>query len=198
VVALDDDIGGDYQKGNLSLSQRKRTRSAARPRGAHVRPSSDQELELALLDDTPAIWTGPHVGRRLTEAMRTLALLPMPGVGGYAAWPAYSYEWEDLLAQHEQGELERSQQLQNRIRLLPSSREVQRMEAAISWPAQHLAQLPPLLVAVNAVSLAHALDRDVGWVANKRGGYADTWRQRYDEGCSIIALGLRACRSPVF
>lgn len=72
------------------------------------------------------------------------------------------------------------------------------MEAAFSWPAQHLAQLPPLLVAVNAVSLAHALDRDVGWVANKRGGYADTWRQRYDEGCSIIARGLRACRSPVF
>jgi hypothetical protein len=103
-----------------------------------------------------------------------------------------------LLAQHEQGELERTQQLQNRIRLLPSSREVQRMEAAISWPAQHLAQLPPLLVAVNTVSLVHALDRDVGWVANKRGGYADTWRQRYDEGCSIIALGLRACRSPVF
>jgi hypothetical protein len=63
----------------------------------------------------------------------------MPGVGGYAAWPAYSYEWEDLLAQHEQGELERTQQLQNRIRLLPSSREVQRMEAAISGPAQHLA-----------------------------------------------------------
>jgi hypothetical protein len=88
--------------------------------------------------------------------------------------------------------------LQNRIRLLPSSREVQRMEAAISWPAQHLAQLPPLLVAVNAVSLAHALGRDVGWVDNKRGGYADTWRQLYDEGCSIIAPGLRACRSPVF
>jgi hypothetical protein len=130
--------------------------------------------------------------------MRTLALLPMPGVGGYAAWPAHSYEWEGLLAQHEQGELERTQQLQNRIRLLPSSREVQRMEAAISWPAQHLAQLPPLLVAVNAVSLVHALDRDVGWVANERGGYADTWRQRNDEGCSIIALGLRACRSPVF
>jgi hypothetical protein len=55
-----------------------------------------------------------------------------------------------------------------------------------------------LLRAVNAVALAHSLDRDSGWVANKRGGYADTWRERHDQGCNIIARGLRACRLPVF
>jgi hypothetical protein len=92
----------------------------------------------------------------------------------------------------------RTQQLQNRIRLLPSSREVQRMEAAICWPAEFLARLNHLLRAVNAVALAHSLDRDAGWIAAKRGGYADTWRERHDQGCSIIARGLRACRTPVF
>jgi hypothetical protein len=151
-----------------------------------------------LLDETPSTWSGPHVGRRLTEAMRTLALLPMGGGSSSCQWPPYAYEWEDLLAQEAQGELERTQKLQNRVRLLPSSHEVQRMEAAICWPAEYLARLFHLLRAVNSVALAHSLDRDSGWVAAKRGGYADTWRERHDHGCEIIARGLRTCRVPVF
>ena len=151
-----------------------------------------------LLDEVPATWNGPHVGRRLCEAMRTLAMLPVGGGGGSSGWPPYVYEFDDLRAQAEQGELERTQQLQNRIRLLPSSREVQRMEQCIVWPAEYLARFFHLLEAVNAVSLAHSLDRDSGWIANKRGGYADTWRERHDQGCSVIARGLRSCRVPVF
>lgn len=154
--------------------------------------------ETELLDATPSTWSGPHVGRRLTEAMRTLAMLPMGGGGSGSAWPSYVYEWDDLLAQQAQGELEKTQAQQNRIRLLPSSREVQRMEIAISWPAQYLARLMHLLVAVNGVAWAHSLDRDSGWIAAKRGGYADTWRERHDQGCDIIARGLRAFRVPVF
>jgi hypothetical protein len=168
----------------------------ARPRGTHVQPTWDQEWEL--LDETPSTWSGPHVGRRLAEAMRTLALLPMGAGSAPPAWPAYCYEWDDLLAQQAQGELERTQALQNRIRLLPSSREVQRMEQCVVWPAEYLARLVHLLRAVNAVALAHSLERDSGWIAAKRGGYADTWRERHDQGCSIIARGLRACRTPVF
>jgi hypothetical protein len=72
------------------------------------------------------------------------------------------------------------------------------MEAAICWPAEYLRALVPLLRAVNAVALAHSLDRDAGWIAAKRGGYADTWRERHDQGCDIIARGLRARRVPVF
>jgi hypothetical protein len=105
---------------------------------AAIRINEDR-VQLELLDETPATWTGPHVGLRLTEAMRTLATLPMGGGSGSSTWPAYCYEWDDLLAQQAQGELERTQALQNRIRLLPSSREVQRMEAAICWPAEYLA-----------------------------------------------------------
>lgn len=154
--------------------------------------------ELELLDEVPSTWNGVHVGRRLTEAMQTLALLPMGGAAGSSAWPPYCYEWDDLLAQQAQGELERTQQQQNRIRLLPSSREVQRMEQCIVWPAQFLARLVPVLIATNMVALAHSFDRDSGWVAKKRGGYADTWRERHDQGCDIIARGLRASRAPVF
>ena len=159
----------------------------------------EQPVPFDPLDDAPAAWSGPHVGRRLTEAMRTLRALPIPtGIGYRAAWPAYAYEFEDLLAQHEQGELERTQQQQNRTRLLPSYTEVSRMEIAICWPAQFLARSTHLVCAVNAVALAHSLDRDAGWVAASRGGYADTWRERHDQGCEIIAAGLRGGLVPVF
>ncbi|MBR0879652.1 hypothetical protein ACVMGC_001054 [Bradyrhizobium barranii subsp. barranii] len=157
------------------------------------------QLSLTVIDEAPASWDGPHVGRRLSEAMRVLRMLPVATIAGYRpGWPAYVYEWEDLLAQHEQGELERTQQLQNRTRLLPSLAEVSRMEIAIYWPAEFLLRSPNLLVAVNAVALAHALDRDSGWVAAKRGGYGDTWRARHDQGCEIIASQLRQGKVPVF
>jgi hypothetical protein len=35
-------------------------------------------------------------------------------------------------------------------------------------------------------------------VTRKRGGFADTWRQRHDRGCEIIAAALAADRTPVF
>jgi hypothetical protein len=110
----------------------------------------------------------------------------------------YAQEGAVQRAQQAQGELERTQQLENRIRLLPSLRAISEMETAIVWPAEYLGRRPDLLRAVNAVAFAHSLDRDSGWVAAKRGGYGDTWRQRHDAGCAIIAQGLRGCRVPVF
>jgi hypothetical protein len=155
---------------------------------------------IEILDDAPPRWDGGHVGRRLCEAMQTLRMLPMPSVGGYcSSWPAYvAYEFEDLVAQEQQGELKNTMEAQNRTRLMPSYRDVTRMEAAICWPAQFLSRLDHLLRAVNCVALAHALERDAGWVAHKRGGYADTWRANHDRGCDIIANSLRRALVPVF
>ena len=163
-------------------------------------PLKFNPLEVAVLEDiAPPIWHGPHVGKRLAEAMRTLRGLPMGGVGGYGgSWPPYAYEFEDMLAQAEQGELEKTQRLQNRVRLLPSYADVTRMEAAICWPAQYLARTSWLLVAVNAVAFARSIERDASWVANRRGGFAETWRDRHDRGCEIIAAGLRDELAPVF
>ncbi|VIO80082.1 hypothetical protein [Bradyrhizobium ivorense] len=163
-------------------------------------PLKFNPLEDVVMEDIPpAVWDGPHVGKRLAEAMQTLRLIPMRTVAAYGApWPAYSYEFEDLLAQQEQGELEKTMRMQNRTRLLPSFRDVTRMEAAICWPARYLLGQMHLLRAVNCVALAHSLDRDAGWVAVKRGGYADTWRANHDHGCDVIADGLRAELVPVF
>ncbi|WP_166304242.1 hypothetical protein [Bradyrhizobium sp. 2S1] len=163
-------------------------------------PLKFNPLEDAVMEDIPpTIWDGPHVGKRLSEAMRTLRMLPMQAVAGYGgSWPAYSYEFEDLLAQQEQGELEKTQRMQNRTRIMPSYSDVTRMEAAIVWPARYLNGARHLMRAVNAVAMAHSLERDAGWVAVKRGGYADTWRANHDRGCDVIAAGLRAEMVPVF
>jgi len=151
------------------------------------------------LDDAPGVWSGLHVGRRLTEAMRTLRMLPLGLSSGYGStWPPYCYEWDDLVAQEQTAELERTQKLQNRTRVLPGIVEIGRMEIAICWPAEFLRPRFEIIVAVNWVAMAHSLDRDAGWVAVKRGGYADTWRQRHDVGCEIIARGLREQLVPVF
>lgn len=163
-------------------------------------PIKFNPLEDGTMDDVaPAIWNGPHVGRRIAEAMRTLRALPGGGGGSSGnGWPPYEYTFEDLLAQQEQGELEKTQKMQNRTRLSPSFNEVTRMEAAIWWPARYLIDEPYLLVAVNAVALAHSLEQDAGWVTTKRGGYADTWRADHDRGCDLIAEGLILERAPVF
>jgi hypothetical protein len=160
-------------------------------------------LEDGAFDDLPpATWNGGHVGKRITDAFKTLALLPAPtrpkAFGN--SWPTISYEWTDLLAQQEQeqAEKDRSAREQNRVRLSPSTVDVARMEAALYWPARHLANAPHLLQAVNLVAIAHAYERDSDWVARKRGGEAETWRRRFEAGCAIIAGGLIDDRVPVF
>lgn len=149
-------------------------------------------------DIPPSTWCGPHVGKRMVEAMIVLRSLPSGGGGGSSAWPVYIYEFDDLVAQKEQGELEQTQKLQNRTRVSPSFNEITRMETAIWWPARYLMMLPHLLIAVNAVALAHSLDRPAEWVTKKRGGDPDTWRRRHDQGCDLISDGLIAERVPVF
>jgi hypothetical protein len=62
-------------------------------------------IEFDLLD-LPSKWTGEWVSRRFVEGPKTLRLIPMKGAPrGFAnAWPAYAYEFEDLIGQAEQRE----------------------------------------------------------------------------------------------
>jgi hypothetical protein len=165
----------------------------------------DQEpINFALLDAAantlPPLWTGPHVALRMTEGFVTFRALPLGDKGGAAsAWPSYKYEFEDLIAQQEQGELERTMVLQNRTHVSPSVRDIARAIEVTYWPMKFLGSAHPhLCEAVNAMAHAHSLDLDAGWVTRKRGGYADTWRDRHDRGCEIIAAGLIGDRVPVF
>jgi hypothetical protein len=69
----------------------------------------------------------------------------------------------------------------------------------IDWSGQYLlGKFDHLCEAMNMIALAHSLGLDAGWCRRKRGGYADTWRQRHDQGCAVIAAGLIGDRVPVF
>jgi hypothetical protein len=159
-------------------------------------------LEDVVMEDiAPPTWNGPHAGKRIAEAFATLIQLPTTGLrsaSGY--WPAYSYEWEDLLAQQEQAEEEKTRERhqQNRSRVSPDIQQVSRMERALYWPVRYLWDAPTLTRAVNAVSFARAIDRDIGWVAKRHGGNAEVWQQRHWKGCEFIARGLIADKVAVF
>jgi hypothetical protein len=155
---------------------------------------------LAMAEVLPRAWDGPHVALRLVEGFVTVLKLPMRGGPARlrSAWPPYMYEFADLAAQAEQGELERTHEQQNRVRIVPSAVEIAHMEASVYWPTQYLGADPDLREAVNMIALAHALGLDAAWVAKKRGGSADTWRMRHDAGCERIASALERDRAAVF
>ncbi|WP_407174421.1 hypothetical protein [Bradyrhizobium sp. STM 3562] len=156
-------------------------------------------VRLDEFEELPSTWNGPHVALRITKGFTTLRLLPRRDrLGVRSAWPPHMYEYFDLVAQAEQGELERTMRQQNRVRIQPSANEIACMEAALGWPAQYLRAQPELCEAVNAVAFAHSRGLDAGWVTKSRGGYADAWRERHDEGCERIAEGLIKDRLKVF
>jgi hypothetical protein len=137
----------------------------------------------------------------VTEAHATFRAMPVRSYStkSRTAWPAYMYTFEDLTAQADQYELEQTYQTQNRTKVSPTVKQITAANKALCWPAEYLSALhPQLCEAVNAVALAHSLGADAGWVTRKRGGYADTWRERHDRGCEVIADRLVADRVAVF
>jgi hypothetical protein len=149
----------------------------------------------------PSQWTGPHVARRLRDGITTLEdTQPDDRWGLRGSWPPYTHEWEDLLAQMELSDEERATALETSRRCISSTqREIEHAIMVTYWPAKYLAaKHRELCAAVNAVAHAYASGRDAGAVAKKRGGCADTWRQRHDRGCEIIAAGLIKDRVKVF
>jgi hypothetical protein len=168
-------------------------------KAAEVRfnPLEDQ----VMAEVVPARWSGPHVGVRISDAFNTLSRLPSSSFRTRLGfWPAYSYSWQDLLAQLEQAaeEQARERHIANRVRVKPDITEVSQMERAIYWPMQYLAHEPLLVRAVNAMAFAHAIGRDVVWLARKRGGDPNLWQHGHWSGCELIARGLVRDKVGVF
>ena len=69
-------------------------------------PLSD--LNLLDEDHPPPKWCSDWVSRRWVEGLKTLRLIPLKGSprGFGNAWPTYAYEWQDLIAQQQQGQLQ--------------------------------------------------------------------------------------------
>jgi hypothetical protein len=159
------------------------------------------------LDHTPAPeyilpqWDGPHVGKRLAEALRTLRYMPVNGcpVGFTNSWPAILHEYSDRAAYEDDPiwKAERAAE-SNRTKPRPSSIEIARMETAIVWPARYLDHVPQLLRTVQAVAVARARERDIAHAARKLGLPSRLTRRWNGEGLDLIAAGLRRDAVAVF
>lgn len=90
-------------------------------------------------DPLPPRWTARRVGERLIEAMDVLQRMPMTlWPKGYGAmWPAYRHEAGELAHQAGAGTLAIGR---NVIARTATADEVDRMNEALEWPLQYLAQ----------------------------------------------------------
>jgi hypothetical protein len=150
----------------------------------------------------PPVWIGPHVGLRLVEAFKTLALLPVangPRAFGNH-WPHYKTEWEDLLAR-EQAEITDKQARAaqaNRARLAPSCQDISRMEAALVWPGRYLHGRPIMMRVVGSVAMMRARGIEGEHIAKRLHKRAEKVRAMNRDGLDAIAAALRRDGVAVF
>jgi hypothetical protein len=150
----------------------------------------------------PLEWTGPHVALRLTDAWRVLGKMPWrsPYPRAFGRWwPSYRVEWTDLLSMIGAGELEAMQRDANRVRLLPSAKEISQMEAAICWPLQYLSE-PRHVLITNVCARVASFDGDLAREIRRRkyGGEAEQWQQMNWTLCDNIADRLIEQKVMVF
>src|SRR5262249_41565870 len=90
-------------------------------------------------ESVPTRWDGPQVGKRLTEAFRTLSRLPMKGhprpFG--TCWPEYMRDWSDELAilTGELSDLEAAARAQNPTPIPPTPPHIRPPQNPIYLPS---------------------------------------------------------------
>jgi hypothetical protein len=151
-----------------------------------------------MVDRAPAVWNGPHVGKRIAEAFATLAAMPVAGLSRKTGlWPAYPYEFEDILAQQEAEE--RAPRPGRRPAV--SIEQISRMDTALCWPAHYLAKDPAVMRCVNGLARERARGGDSTSAARRWHRFvadARVLQRMHDDGCDTIARGLIRDRVRVF
>jgi hypothetical protein len=89
-------------------------------------------------------------------------------------------------------------QERNRVRIQPSSIEIQHMEAAIAWPAHYLLEIPQLPRTVGACAFVKSRGQDLEAASGKLRYGSRTIRLWNNEGLDVIARGLVGDRVRVF
>jgi hypothetical protein len=147
----------------------------------------------------PPHWIGPHVGRRLIEASRTLSRLPAkPGPGNpRTAWPLYRQDVGEYFAALVDAENPAQHAAErNRAHLLPTAEDIMRMEIAISWPGRYLGA--ELSRVVQHVARYRALDWASDEIARKLCRSPSHLRRCNRMGLDKIASALHRDSVPVF
>ena len=119
-------------------------------------------------DETPTQWTPEHVGKRLTEAFDVLSRYSVRvGPKKYGnGWPAMIHEFSDMVDAQARAlaDKERQQAITSR----PTSDEVSRMDEALRWSMNYLADLPMPADALMLWAYAKALHRDMDGMLHQR------------------------------
>ena len=150
-----------------------------------VHPFRD-ELEADYLPDE---WTPEHVERRLVEAYRTLAALPggrhiKPREFGNSM-PLHLVEWEDLLAQAENPDLEA---ITRRER--PTAIQIANMDICLGWSLSFLRGYGDEARALSRRAGAKALGLSLTRVARRCEMNERQLRRMALRGAGVIAGGL--------
>lgn len=146
----------------------------------------------------PEVWDMGHVSYRLVEAMRTVLAMPVtvwPREFG-TAWPSYTHDQADRNAQQEGGVLELRHSEQNRVRRIPSSIEIARMDEALAWPMQHLGHDDRIARCVVWGAMTKARRRD-DEVWERLGLSKSTYYRFRTVGLTHIARALHRAKVPV-
>jgi hypothetical protein len=156
---------------------------------------------LARAREVPERWTFLFVMDRMEEGFRILSRLPLPtGPKGYVnSVPIYLYDQADLNSQLETYELERLARPRNRVRILPSPVEIERMEEALYWPSAYLSgrEFSHLARAVNLGALWAAFDVDLDKAVKRLKLTRRIFNARRLHGLRIIERELIRRRVPV-
>ena len=144
----------------------------------------------------PDFWDGPHVGKRLVEALRTLAAMPHSNgprqFGG--VWPEISHMFDGdqnaWLTPDPRTGLVPDRPPLAMMKARPSCEQVTRMEHAIGWPGRYVHDRF-LLTVVGMAALGRSRNRDLELVARKMRRAPRLVREANRDGLDMIAAGLR-------
>lgn len=152
--------------------------------------------------ELPTTWTLIHVLDRLEEAFTVLAALPArtrpKQYGNAMPTPVQErMSFKDLIDMSESGELEQMEADRNRVRLAVTAAQVTRMDEALRWPAQYLADRPEMAKAVSLRALWAAMRTDIRKRCERRGIDHTAFNAHWQAGAKIITATLIARRVPV-
>jgi hypothetical protein len=137
---------------------------------------------------------------RLEEAFLVLSALPAKtrpqAYGNAMPTPVQEkISFKDLLDMANAGES--FEEARNRVRIAPTTAQITRMEQALRWPFEHLADKPDLARAVSLRSFWAATRADIRKRCERHGLHHPTFNMQWQAGVSIVTRELVARRVTV-
>lgn len=152
--------------------------------------------------EIPDRWTQIFVLDRLEEAFLVLANQPAAagpkqygnGMPTVVQERLTNKDWIDL---YQSGELAKMHEDRNRVRIPATAAQVTRMEQALRWPFEYLADLPHCARALSQRALWAALKYDIRRRCAGLGIDHPSFNQQWQAGLQIVTATLIARKVPV-